>query len=296
MGNFISNLKSWFLGLDIKIKVSIIVGVVILIGGLVSIPIFIMTSSNNVEIAKENDDTEDNTESANEKKSEKSDKEEQKDDEGEQDDDGNASDSNNAGQYGQSVNRSGTGSSKSNSSSSSTAQKPQSSSSQSNNNSQQSTPANTETSLRNERDQKRREDMAKLRTSVYQYQTNNNGKLPQAGSPALQPSKTYFTIEQYADNQSCLNDSAKCFVTRYMNSQNVTNNAFIDPSGWAYGLTIIHYDNYLNSSNKNQQYMIYLVHQSRCGTATSVLRTDGARDFSVLYKLENGSTYCIDNQ
>lgn len=295
MKDFISRLTSWFLGLDIKIKVSIIVGVVILIGGLVSVPVFIIANSNNTEVTKEDDSTEENTGSTADEE-EEDEKEKQEDNENEQGDDNNTDNPSNGGQNSQSTNRSSTGSSKANNSSSSTTQKSQSSSSQSNNNSQQSTPAKTETDLRNERDQKRREDMAKLRTSVYQYQTNNNGKLPQAGSPALQPSKTYFAIEQYADYQSCLDDSAKCFITRYMNSQNATNNAFIDPSGWAYGLTIIHYDNYLNSSNKNQQYMIYLVHQSRCGTATSVLRIDGVRDFSVLYKLENGSTYCIDNQ
>ena len=162
---------------------------------------------------------------------------------------------------------------------------------------------------RSQRDTQRRNDLARVDTSLTQYQTNNqntNGgtNLPVAGSMDKSDSSAYIA--------NCTSNSACNFVMRYMNagdSEAATVNEFQDPDGTYYGLTIASYDDKEASvgnmkydatteaysyGGTNMDHMIYIFTSAMCSGETAV---DGsARDYAVLYRLEGSGVYCIDNR
>lgn len=149
-----------------------------------------------------------------------------------------------------------------------------------------------EEELRTIRDQQRRSDMAHLQSAIFQFQANNNGRLPGydsnldgQGTLVLQPSQSH-------DLPSAADNTAAKLITYYLNGAGASENSFVDPDGWAYGLAIIDYDHHQNSL---ADHMVYLIHQSSCADA-SLTPSDKPRDFAIVYKLENGNAYCLDNQ
>lgn len=150
----------------------------------------------------------------------------------------------------------------------------------------------TEEGLRAIRDQQRRSDMARLQTAIAQFQANNNGRLPGHGSNLDGQGVLIFQPSQSHNLPSATDNTAAKLITYYLNSAGASENSFVDPDGWAYGLTIIDYGHYQNSL---ADHMAYLVHQSNCGAA-SLTSSDKPRDFAIVYKLENGNAYCLDNQ
>lgn len=154
-----------------------------------------------------------------------------------------------------------------------------------------------EEELRARRDQQRRSDMVLLQSAVTQFQVNNNGKLPGQGSNldgqgelVYQPSKDH-TLPPASDG------TAAKLIAYYLNPVSTSENYFIDPDGWTYGLTIIDYDHYKDLPEKDAAHMVYLLHQTRCDAATGIARSDKPRDFAILYKLETDNLhYCLDSQ
>lgn len=321
-------IKDWFLSLNLGLRITVIVAGVAILGGIIVAPILIFSSTqeevadNKNQIADKttanNGSKEDNTSDSKDKAEEN--KSEENSASNEQNQNTTSSNSSNA-----QAKPSNTSNNQQNSvgSSATTPSQPTtapanpdtpnqpskpSTPTQPTTPTQPNPPAKTEAELMAERDQQRRNDMARMRSAVMNYQANNNGTLPGyayqtdyygniiannvngQGGLVYTPSKNY-TLPPANDSSLY----ASQFITRYMNTNN-TENQFRDPDGWTYGLTIIHYDHYGNFSNKNAAHMVYLVHQAHCGTATSVLRTEIRRDYAILYKLENGNTYCIDNQ
>lgn len=156
---------------------------------------------------------------------------------------------------------------------------------------------------RSQRDTQRRNDMSALASQITQYQSNNNGKLPATteGSNSVQAyDETQVTNKM--ENWTCGStnkNSAKCFIRNYMNASGAEENTYKDPDGWMYGLTIKDFGNFTMPSdsfgNGDNKYMIYLVEHAKCGEDETVVKSDNARDYAILYKLEGSGTYCNDN-
>ena len=165
---------------------------------------------------------------------------------------------------------------------------------------------------RSQRDTQRRNDMARIDTSLTQYQTNNQGtnngtNLPEAGK--VDPVDTPTMCD--TDNSACK------FLKRYMNAGDgsATTNTFQDPDGKYYGIYIFPFDNKgtgsadtgnlkagTTSSGKNgwlynkndMDHNIYIVTSAVCDGEAAVNAT--ARHYAVLYRLEGSGVYCIDDQ
>ena len=158
------------------------------------------------------------------------------------------------------------------------------------------------------RDVLRRNDMARLDTSLVQYQTNHSGDLPGA---AIWTATTDFT-----GSNACKDDNNACvFIRDYMNSSKDKND-FLDPSGKPYNLVITsnlaadadgtignavfnensklssHSKAYtINGKSPFGEHVIYVVPGSTCD-GQNAKQSTSKRHFSILYKLEEGQTFC----
>jgi len=142
--------------------------------------------------------------------------------------------------------------------------------------------------------------LARISTALTQYQTNNNGKLPKAGTcePSDSTVKGLKTTAGNAAGEVC------SFILNYMNSANASDDdesEFVDPTGDPYKLEIAAYNEGTIKDGKqtldNADYadhVVYLTTKSRCD-GEKVVSTKNARDYSILYKLEGSGTYCADN-
>lgn len=147
--------------------------------------------------------------------------------------------------------------------------------------------------------------MAAVASQITQYQANNNGKLPKSTSGSNSVDAYDETsVTNGLENWNCATDaasrnSAKCFIRNYMNASGAAENTFKDPDGWMYGLTIVDQSAFTmptdNFGTGNNKYMIYLVEHAKCGDDESVEKSDNARDYAIVYKLEGSGTYCNDN-
>lgn len=153
---------------------------------------------------------------------------------------------------------------------------------------------------RSQRDTQRRNDMAAMASQITQYQANNNGKLPRTGGSVEAYDETKATN---MDNWQCSNqatgNSASCFIRNYMNASGAAENTYKDPDGWTYGLEIVDFTNFTMPTDAFGQgakpYVIHLVEHAQCGEDESVIQSDNARDYAIVYKLEGSGTYCNDN-
>lgn len=151
---------------------------------------------------------------------------------------------------------------------------------------------------KDERDQQRRRDMARFQSSIFQFQANNNGRLPGQSSDTPIDGQGGLVYQPSQDRTlpSTSDGVAATLITRYLNRVDASENSFIDPDSWTYGLTIIDYDHYKNLPEKSADHMIYLIHQASCNSSTGISNSDKSRDFAILYKLEADNLgYCIDN-
>ena len=126
--------------------------------------------------------------------------------------------------------------------------------------------------------------MARLATAINNYQTNNNGKLPEA---ACTP--TGDTVGELG---------AGCdFVKNYLNSATAAStdtNEFYDPSGGAYNLKIKKKetsDKAPTSFTKD----VYVYTQAKC-VGEEIGDSGNSRDYAIVMKMEGGGTYCKDSQ
>ena len=148
---------------------------------------------------------------------------------------------------------------------------------------------------RSQRDTARRNDLARVDTSLVQYQTNNQGT--NNGSNLPVDSNTWVGVEQYTQSTTdpnC-NTSACKFIRNYMNSgtsDSTTVNYFQDPDGTYYGMNI---GSGAFTYNKTEMdHVIYVRTGARCNGEAAV--KDTARHFAIIYRLEGAGTYCIDDQ
>lgn len=159
---------------------------------------------------------------------------------------------------------------------------------------------------RSQRDTQRRENMSALQTAVTNYQGNNNGKLPADGVIAAAEEGT-GSIEFKSSGSGGISynggtsaNSAVSLIYKYLNAVNATENKFVDPTGHAYGLTIMT----LGSSSSGNtmevtgtdydNHMAYIIKHAKCDGEKSVYSAN-ARDYTIMLKLEGSGTYCQSN-
>lgn len=153
---------------------------------------------------------------------------------------------------------------------------------------------------RSQRDTQRRSALGELTTAVTNYQTNNNGKLPNNGkfdAVSSDAANIEYPGTWECPKKNSSNKAAQCFLVNYVNSVNATENEFIDPDGWYYGITIqdMDADSFSLSGKEDfDKHMVYVIKGASCDGETAVKSTN-ARDFVVMYKLEGSGTYCQDN-
>ena len=159
---------------------------------------------------------------------------------------------------------------------------------------------------RSQRDTARRNDLARVDTSLVQYQTNNQGTTGGTNLPV--DSKAYMGGENFEGDYACgnralasdsNNNMACIFIRDYMNTGTAgTNkpNEFQDPAGTYYGMDIKRLDD--NESyeytESDMDYIVHVLVSARCEGETAV--ADTARHFAIIYRLEGAGTYCIDDQ
>lgn len=169
---------------------------------------------------------------------------------------------------------------------------------------------------RSQRDTARRNDLARVDTSLVQYQTNNQGtnngsNLPFNSTEYMGgPSFTATSVEQIngvnttvggpcgdrpTNNTDGGNAMACIFIRDYMNSGTsgtATENEFQDPSGVYYGMDIGQGD--YTYPGTNMDYIVHVRAGARCDGPNAV--ADSSRHFAIVYRLEGAGTYCIDDQ
>ena len=148
---------------------------------------------------------------------------------------------------------------------------------------------------RSQRDTQRRNDIARVGTALAQYQTNNQGTNENSNLP---PAGIYNGATSSFSN-GCNGNSACRFIRDYMNSgvagEN-TVNAFQDPDGTYYNLTIRKYnDNITKAPNMSfPEHMIYITTSAVCNGED--VKSSSSRDYAVQYRLEGSGVFCSDNQ
>lgn len=145
---------------------------------------------------------------------------------------------------------------------------------------------------RSQRDTQRRDDLARVTDAITQYQTNNNGKLP---TPSSQPSAQPGDDGNVAAIESCgTTGGAACrLIKDYLNSVNAAHNEFVDPDGPSYGIEVQKWSG-TSPDPKYNDHMIYIVTGAACDGEAAV-KSNNARDYAVMYRLEGSGTYCQDN-
>lgn len=149
---------------------------------------------------------------------------------------------------------------------------------------------------RSQRDTERRNKMANVQTKVMDYQNNNNGKLPNDGSvDAVEDGQLANMDDEWECSRTNPN-AAKCFIRNYLNGVNATENEFVDPQGWAYGLTIetLDEDEFFLQQSDYEKYMVYIEKKAKCDGERAI-PSNNARDYAILVKLEGSGTYCRSN-
>ena len=153
---------------------------------------------------------------------------------------------------------------------------------------------------RSQRDTARRNDIARVDTSLTQYQTNHQNSpttLPKSGS--WSPTED----EQEDGTITCEGSNTACeFVRDYMNSGatgvdgEAKVNEFKDPDGTYYSLDIAEQgvDEFSYPGGALMNHVVYIRTGAKCDDDKAV--KDTARHYAVLYRLEGAGVYCIDDQ
>ena len=152
---------------------------------------------------------------------------------------------------------------------------------------------------RSQRDTARRNDIARVDTSLTQYQTNH-----QNSDTTLPPASTKWDGVDPIICGSSTDAEACKFVRDYMNSgvsgtdstegQTSTGkkNEFKDPDGAYYSLII--QEGAYEYTGDSMDHTIYIQTGAKCQDDKAV--ADMPRHYAVIYRLEGAGVYCIDDQ
>lgn len=147
-----------------------------------------------------------------------------------------------------------------------------------------------EDELRKIRDAERSNSLARVVNTVLQYQVNNNGQLPRDGyiAPVREDIYGLVSMESYNDS----NNTAAVLIKNYLNVVGAEYNEFIDPDGVAFGLKIAALDKGVEIESVDDDYTIYIYKEAICEGGKAV-SSNNTRDYVVMYKLEDGTVYCV---
>lgn len=155
---------------------------------------------------------------------------------------------------------------------------------------------------RSQRDTHRRNDLSKVSDAITQYQTNNQGKLPRNGKKDPVGGDN-ATAKPTCNNAADSTEGDACrLIAQYLNGVNSAENEFVDPDGFAYGITITGLDDSYAagnaittlSNNGKLSHQVHIVKGARC-SGEGAVKSDNSRDYVVMYKLEGSGIYCQDN-
>lgn len=142
--------------------------------------------------------------------------------------------------------------------------------------------------------------MARLASQLNQYQTNNNGRLPNSNvnvaDKLTQCNPKEPSVKAITDSSST--EPACIFLRKYMNSATASDsddNEFLDPLGDAYQLTIKQYAAGDGADLNFNEKRVYVLTSAKCDGETAV-GTGNSRDYAIMYALEGSGTYCKDSQ
>lgn len=150
---------------------------------------------------------------------------------------------------------------------------------------------------RSQRDTQRGSDMSKLAGAIMNYQKNNNGRLPaDSKQDPIQEVDGVVLMTNYNCNNGSSANAACRVIKDYINGVSVTDNEWVDPDGFAYGLAIVTYGSgaYTEGWSPDYDHTFYMVKSSRCDGET-IRKSDNSRDYAVLYRMEGSGVSCQDN-
>ncbi len=138
---------------------------------------------------------------------------------------------------------------------------------------------------RSQRNTQRENDISRFATAVNSFRTNNGGKLP------------FGTSAAHADATAI-----NTFRNRYIDSSCATacGSEFTDPDGTVYSFQV-HYlttttTSYTVPAGTQPDHAVHAVVNGRCGDEGVAKLSTGERQFALLYRMEGGSIYCVDNE
>ena len=127
---------------------------------------------------------------------------------------------------------------------------------------------------RNQRDTQRRSDVARLKSQIVQFQTNNKGNVPTQATAAGCPTGTGKTIGD--------------FIVKYVDGNN-----FADPDGTVYTDSSRCLASSTAPTTKGQwRYATGQICDGENITSTGA----GTRDYAIQKKLEGSGTHCVDSR
>lgn len=176
--------------------------------------------------------------------------------------------------------------------------------------------------VRNQKDTDRRAQFGQLLSKITLYQANNRKALPEISAstnPDGTPIEKIFLSwnETQQKYENAIGGSSEWL--EFVNDQKYLPESFHDPDGKQYNISIttcntsVGTGNICNSTEYFQSaterktiqdffnasfpndHLVLVVINARCYTADKLIATSGKRVVSVLYKYENGGTYCENN-
>ncbi len=177
---------------------------------------------------------------------------------------------------------------------------------------------------RSQRDTQRRNDIARVSTSLTNYQTNHSYSDSKTNLPEATAAVKWQGTDTFSGDNECKTNVACQFVRDYMNSgvaeSNEKKNTFEDPSGNPYslvispnigltGATLVQLESpdgnekltytdgegSLSSGTKAfESYTVFMVPGGKCDGEK--VKVSAKNDYAILYRLEGAGVYCIDNQ
>ena len=172
---------------------------------------------------------------------------------------------------------------------------------------------------RSQRNTRRRQDLARIATAINDYQSNNS-KLP-FPTPRTEVNKVNYVdnkfVSRYID-ESCKYKSASTDSdTFFYDGDRKTpgqkyyecSEHFADPDGTPYNLwsppaalsatiknVFFNNDSKTTPTFEENNHTIVALAKAKCGTENKAELADGPNNFALLYLLEGGAVYCVDNQ
>ncbi|MEO5690623.1 MAG: type II secretion system protein [Candidatus Saccharimonadales bacterium] len=131
---------------------------------------------------------------------------------------------------------------------------------------------------RNQRDTQRRDDLARIKAQVNQYQANSKGAVPSDSTAGC----------------AIVAGNAGDFISRYLETGGVAT-TFVDPSGNAYrSASCIAPVNPMPANAPVGQW--FFNRDATCGATEGSTAAGGARDYAIMMKLEGSGISCLDNK